>query len=48
LARPTDCPVFGKLCTPDNPYGPCMVSHEGTCRAWYTYGMGRERIYVEV
>lgn len=48
LARPTECTVFGKLCTPDNPYGPCMVSHEGTCRAWYTYGMGRERIHVEV
>lgn len=48
LARPSECPVFGKLCTPDNPYGPCMVSHEGTCRAWYQYGMGRERIHVEV
>ncbi len=48
LARPDDCPVFDKLCTPDNPYGPCMVSHEGTCRAWYIYGMGKERIHVEV
>lgn len=48
LAKPSDCPVFGKLCTPDNPYGPCMVSHEGTCRAWYTYGMDRGRIEVEV
>jgi hydrogenase expression/formation protein HypD len=46
--RPTDCPVFGKLCTPDNPYGPCMVSHEGTCRAWYQYGMGMEKLHVEV
>ncbi|WP_018110612.1 hydrogenase formation protein HypD [Thermus igniterrae] len=48
LVRPSECPVFGKLCTPDNPYGPCMVSHEGTCRAWYTYGMDRGRIEVEV
>lgn len=48
LAKPSECPVFGKLCTPDNPYGPCMVSHEGTCRAWYTYGMDRGRIVVEV
>lgn len=47
-ARPTDCAVFGKLCTPDNPYGPCMVSHEGTCRAWFLYGMGKEAIHVEV
>ncbi len=48
LARPSDCAVFGKLCTPDNPYGPCMVSHEGTCRAWYQYGMGAGRIAVRV
>jgi hydrogenase expression/formation protein HypD len=44
---PTGCPLFGRLCTPDNPYGPCMVSHEGTCRAWMLYGMGRGRIHVE-
>lgn len=48
LARPSECAVFGNLCTPDNPYGPCMVSHEGTCRAWYVYGMGKEKIHVEV
>jgi hydrogenase expression/formation protein HypD len=46
--EPTACPVFGKLCTPDNPYGPCMVSHEGTCRAWHLYGTGKGRIHVEV
>ncbi len=46
--KPTDCPVFGKLCTPDNPYGPCMVSHEGTCRAWFLYGIGQEDLNVEV
>jgi hydrogenase expression/formation protein HypD len=45
--RPDACGVFGKLCTPDSPYGPCMVSHEGTCRAWYTYGMHKERLHVE-
>ncbi|HWG85086.1 MAG TPA: hydrogenase formation protein HypD [Deinococcales bacterium] len=45
---PTDCPVYGVLCSPDNPYGPCMVSHEGTCRAWMLYGMGQGRIHVEV
>ncbi len=34
LAKPTDCPLFMKRCTPSNPYGPCMVSVEGTCRIW--------------
>lgn len=34
LAIPLECPLFKKACTPDNPYGPCMVSYEGTCRIW--------------
>lgn len=33
-AKPTDCPLFMKICTPENPYGPCMVSSEGTCKIW--------------
>lgn len=33
-ARPTECPLFMKACTPEDPYGPCMVSSEGTCRIW--------------
>jgi len=33
-AKPTDCPHFMKACTPTKPYGPCMVSQEGTCRIW--------------
>jgi hydrogenase expression/formation protein HypD len=45
--RPDQCGVFGKLCTPDSPYGPCMVSHEGTCRAWFVYGMHKEKLHVE-
>ncbi len=45
--QPDACGVFGKLCTPDSPYGPCMVSHEGTCRAWYSYGMHKEKLHVE-
>jgi hydrogenase expression/formation protein HypD len=45
--RPHECGVFGTLCTPDSPYGPCMVSHEGTCRAWYAYGMHKEQLRVE-
>ncbi len=37
-AKPTDCPLFGKVCTPSTPYGPCMVSTEGTCYIWFKYG----------
>lgn len=36
---PPDCPLFGKLCVPQNPIGPCMVSNEGTCAAYYKYGV---------
>jgi hydrogenase expression/formation protein HypD len=35
---PTECPLFGTGCTPDNPVGPCMVSNEGSCAAYYKYG----------
>jgi len=38
VLKPTDCPLFGKACTPENPKGPCMVSSEGTCSAYYLYG----------
>ncbi|MCM8767062.1 MAG: hydrogenase formation protein HypD [Candidatus Omnitrophica bacterium] len=34
---PFDCPLFEKICNPENPYGPCMVSSEGTCSAYYKY-----------
>ncbi len=34
---PTDCKLFGKSCTPDRPVGPCMVSSEGSCAAYYKY-----------
>lgn len=33
--NPCDCPMFGKACTPTQPYGPCMVSAEGSCGIWY-------------
>ena len=36
--RSTDCPLFNKMCTPENPVGPCMVSSEGACAAAYKYG----------
>ncbi|MFB0516452.1 MAG: hydrogenase formation protein HypD [Candidatus Neomarinimicrobiota bacterium] len=35
--KPTDCPAFGKECTPDTPLGATMVSNEGTCAAYYRY-----------
>ncbi len=35
--KPTDCPAFGTLCTPQNPLGATMVSSEGTCAAYYRY-----------
>lgn len=35
--EPTECPLFGKKCEPLNPIGPCMVSVEGVCAAWYKY-----------
>ncbi|MGA1976824.1 MAG: hydrogenase formation protein HypD [Bacteroidales bacterium] len=35
---PSDCSIFGKACTPDNPVGACMVSVEGACNAWFKYG----------
>lgn len=38
LIKPTDCPLFGKTCTPELPAGPCMVSSEGPCSAYYLYG----------
>ena len=37
-AAPPDCGLFGRKCTPVDPVGPCMVSSEGTCAAWYKYG----------
>ncbi len=34
---PTDCKLFRKACNPENPVGPCMVSSEGTCAAYYRF-----------
>jgi len=34
-ADPSECPMFGTACTPQEPYGPCMVSSEGACGIWY-------------
>ncbi len=37
IKTPLDCRLFSKKCNPDNPYGACMVSSEGTCAAYYRY-----------
>ena len=39
--KPTDCKLFGTVCTPDNPQGSCMVSSEGSCAAYWSYGRFR-------
>lgn len=38
VKTPLDCQLFGKACTPQYPVGPCMVSSEGACSAYYLYG----------
>ncbi|MBN1336925.1 MAG: hydrogenase formation protein HypD [Deltaproteobacteria bacterium] len=38
--QPPECRLFGHRCTPARPVGPCMVSSEGACAAWYKYGGG--------
>ena len=37
VKKPTDCEIFGTVCTPRNPIGSCMVSDEGACAAYYRY-----------
>lgn len=38
LVEPEACPRFGSSCTPASPFGPCMVSEEGTCRIRFDFG----------
>jgi len=37
VKTPLDCRLFRKVCTPESPVGPCMVSSEGSCAAYYLY-----------
>ena len=37
LKTPPECPLYKTVCTPIDPVGPCMVSTEGTCAAYYKY-----------
>jgi hydrogenase expression/formation protein HypD len=43
IKKPHDCPAFGKQCTPETPIGATMVSGEGACAAYYTYGRHLEK-----
>ena len=42
LIEPAQCALFGVGCTPESPIGPCMVSSEGACAAWFKYGRKRK------
>lgn len=37
VIQPPQCKLYGRVCTPENPVGPCMVSSEGTCATWYQF-----------
>jgi hydrogenase expression/formation protein HypD len=40
IKTPLGCKLYGTACTPIHPVGPCMVSSEGTCAAYYRYHPG--------
>ena len=44
IDKPTDCRLFGTACTPENPLGACMVSSEGACAAYWSYGRFRPSV----
>ena len=46
VKKPTDCKLFGTVCTPETPMGSCMVSSEGACAAHWTYGRFRDHVRV--
>ena len=43
VKTPIECKLFNKVCTPENPVGPCMVSSEGSCAGYYQYGNIQKR-----
>jgi len=43
LIDPPQCELFGQVCEPQNPVGPCMVSSEGACAAWFKYNRREKR-----
>ncbi len=47
VKKPLDCQLFGTVCTPENPMGACMVSAEGACAAYWTYGRFTHQAFAE-
>ena len=47
VIEPPQCPLFKNVCNPMFPIGPCMVSSEGTCAAFYKYGSSGDKIELE-
>jgi hydrogenase expression/formation protein HypD len=48
VLSPPECALFGRACTPQSPVGPCMVSAEGACAAYYQFGQPvRESLHEE-
>jgi hydrogenase expression/formation protein HypD len=41
LITPPECALYGTACTPQDPVGPCMVSMEGPCAAYFKYWSGQ-------
>ncbi len=51
VIKPWECKVFGTACTPETPIGTCMVSPEGACAAYFSYGrfsMASERSRLNI
>ncbi len=44
VSNPNECKLFGAACTPEDPKGACMVSSEGACAAYYSYGRYRTEV----
>ncbi len=44
LIEPPQCHLFAQACTPQTPVGPCMVSSEGACAAWFKYNRRKKRL----
>lgn len=47
IKKPCECPLFGKVCTPENPIGAPMVSNEGACSAYYQYSQLTQMVVNE-
>lgn len=43
VINPIECPLFARACEPLHPIGPCMVSVEGVCAAWYKYNRDSQK-----